>query len=283
MQEEKMKNILIPTDFSDNSWNALRYATSFFKKEPCAFYLLHVSPYEVATSGITTHTLKNPLDDHKLSVKQQFKNLQKKIEHLIPNTKHKFFTLQEYVYLVDSIRKIVDEKSITYIVMGTRGASGLKEKTIGSNTGDVITKVKCPVLIIPEKATYVKPLEIAFPTDYNLHYKSKVLNTVTDVVSKNNSNLRVVHISKKEKKLSELQKGNKEFLHYYLDEKVAHSFHFLSNANIEDSVQCFVESRDIHMIMMIAKNINFFQRILFRPTVEKISYHTSIPFLVLHE
>jgi len=37
------------------------------------------------------------------------------------------------------------------------------------------------------------------------------------------------------------------------------------------------------MIIMIAKNLNLFQRILFRPTVEEISYHTDIPFLVLHE
>jgi hypothetical protein len=34
---------------------------------------------------------------------------------------------------------------------------------------------------------------------------------------------------------------------------------------------------------MIAKNLNFFQRILFKPTVEEISYHTKVPFLVLHE
>ena len=34
---------------------------------------------------------------------------------------------------------------------------------------------------------------------------------------------------------------------------------------------------------MIAKNLNLFQRILFKPTIEEISYHTEIPFLVLHE
>ena len=61
------------------------------------------------------------------------------------------------------------------------------------------------------------------------------------------------------------------------------SFHFLTNNNIEDAVQCFVESRDIDMIAMVAKNLNYFQRILFMPTVEEISYHSDVPFLVLHE
>ena len=39
----------------------------------------------------------------------------------------------------------------------------------------------------------------------------------------------------------------------------------------------------IDFIAMVAKNINFYQRILFKPQVEKISYHINIPFLILHE
>ena len=38
-----MKNILLPTDFSENSWNAIIYALHFFEKSICNFYLLHVN------------------------------------------------------------------------------------------------------------------------------------------------------------------------------------------------------------------------------------------------
>ena len=37
------------------------------------------------------------------------------------------------------------------------------------------------------------------------------------------------------------------------------------------------------MMIMIAKNLNYFQQILFHSKIEKISYHTNVPFLVLHE
>ena len=69
--------------------------------------------------------------------------------------------------------------------------------------------------------------------------------------------------------------------YYFLDEN--HSFHRIKNKKIENGVQCFVESRNIDLIIMIAKNLNLFQRILFKPTVEEISYHAHVPFLVLHE
>ena len=36
-----MKNILLPTDFSQNSLNAINYAMELFKDTPCKFYLLN--------------------------------------------------------------------------------------------------------------------------------------------------------------------------------------------------------------------------------------------------
>ncbi len=278
-----MKNILIPTDFSENSWNAVAYALSFFKRVKCNFYLLHVSPFEEMIGRDSFYGSKETvLEKSTQSDTEQMQLLLKRIEKLPLNTKHSFFKINEYIFFVDAIRKQVKEKNIDFIVMGTKGASGIKEKTIGSNTGDVITKVKCPVLVIPEKAIYTKPKEIAFPTDYNMLYKSRVLNTIMDTLTLNEAALRVLHVAKKEQELSDRQRKNKDFLDDSID-TIEHSFHFLSNPNIEEAIQCFVESRDIDMITMVAKNLNFFQRILFHPTVEKISYHITIPFLVLHE
>ncbi|MDY8134938.1 universal stress protein [Aquimarina sp. 2201CG5-10] len=278
------KNILIPTDFSENSWNAIVYALSFFKKVNCNVYILHVSSNEEITgAGVSLYDPKlmviTPVTHNQ---REQMSSFLKRIERLTLNTKHHFFPIYESLFFVDAVRKQVKEKSIDYIVMGTKGASGLKEKMVGSNTGDVITKVKCPVLVVPEKASYTLPKEIAFPTDYNLYYKRKILNTINEVITLTNASLRILHVSKKERDLTELQIKNKEFLDDELD-NLEHSFHFLSNPDLEAAVQCFVESRDIDMITMVAKNLNFFQRILFHPTVEKISYHISIPFLVLHE
>lgn len=36
-----MKRILLPTDFSENSWNAIQYAMELYKEDVCTFYLLN--------------------------------------------------------------------------------------------------------------------------------------------------------------------------------------------------------------------------------------------------
>ena len=281
-----MKNILIPTDFSENSWNAVKYALAFFKDTECDFYLLHVSliyNYASGESPIVPLPSVEVIDNTVLKqAKTHLKKLLKKIEQLDHNPKHHFYKLSNYDYFIDAVRNQVAEKNIDLIVMGTKGASGLKKAMIGSNTGDLITRVKCPVLIVPENAIFKDLKEIAFSTDYHLFYPTKILNNISEFVKMHNSTLRILHIIKKEEEFTEFQLENKEFLaNFFEDEK--HSFHKITNKKIEDGVQCFVESRDIDMIIMIAKNLNLFQRILFRPTVEEISYHTDIPFLVLHE
>ncbi|WP_378187623.1 universal stress protein [Aquimarina sp. W85] len=283
-----MKKILIPTDFSENSWSAIVYAVAFFKKSTCTFYLLHITPTEGIIVDEPLFTVENNkdailVDSTTTNAKAKLDELLKRIDKLPLNTKHTFKPLVEFVFFVDGIRKHVVDKHIDYIVMGTKGASNALQRTIGSNTGDVITKVKCPVLIIPENARYSRPKEIAFPTDYNINYKAKVVDTLTQLLLDKKAALRVLHVAKKEEKLSDNQLINKNFLDQQLGNAIPHSFHFLSNPNIEQAVQCFIESRDINMITMVAKNLNFFQRILFQPLVEEISYHIDIPFLVLHE
>jgi hypothetical protein len=204
------------------------------------------------------------------------------IKSLSGNKKHSFYSILEYVQFIESIRGCVIENNIDYIVMGTKGASKCGITVLGSHTADVITRVKCNVLVIPEKAKYSKPENIVFPTDFNIYYKNKLLNSLSEIIKSNSAKLSVLYISKKVRGLTALQKKNRSFLEDYLQDK-PHSFYFISNANIDNAIEDFVSKTPVDMIAMIAKNLNLFQRTLFQPTVAKISYHTKIPFLVLHE
>lgn len=278
-----MRRILVPTDFSENAWNALQYGLELLQ-DKCSIYLLHVNPlpvYSGAGSSVTA-TSRMLAESVVLENKRCMEKLMVRIRALPSYKRHTFITLTTTDYFIDSIKREVQDKGIDLIIMGTKGASGLKKMAMGTNTGAVITKVKCPLLAIPQNATYRKPREVAFPTDFQIGYDIRVLDDLIQILSITGASLRILHISRNGEELSEEQKQNKEFLHDYLRE-VDHSFHFLRGARLEQAVQCFADSRDIDMVAMVAKNLNFVQRILFRPAIEEISYHTTIPFLVLHE
>lgn len=280
-----MKNILLPTDFSENSWNAIEYALKFFENSNCNFYLLHINRLNaLVESDVPYLPTQEVIEEVYIQpAKKQLRQFLKRIAEEFPHHKnHKFYTLTDYNFFIESIRKHVSERKIDMIIMGTKGSSGLQKFIIGSNSGDVITKVPCATLVVPENAKFKGIKEIAFPTDFALSYDIQTLQPISEILENYHASLSIVHIGQKRKDLNGGQVKNKELLEDYFSDD-AHSFYFLTNDKIEDAIQCFVESRNIDIITMVAKNLNYFQRILFLPTVEEISYHTDVPFLVLHE
>ncbi|NRR92078.1 universal stress protein [Winogradskyella undariae] len=278
-------NILLPTDFSQNSWNAILYAIDFYKSVKCNFYILNVCITDSFIGGDsnTTPTAEQINDLYTQPSKQRLASLLKRIHEVDKaNDNHHFYTLTEYGFFLESIRKHVIEKKINTLVMGTKGASGLKKYIVGSNTGDVITKVKCTTLVVPECAKYNEIKEVAFPSDFNLAYDLKTLEPLTNVLKASKANLSIVHIQRREAKLNAEQLTNLDIISTYFEEYKP-SFQNLECKKVEDAIQSFVEQKSIDMIAMVAKNLNYFQSILFHSRVEKISYHTDIPFLVIHE
>ena len=275
-----MKHILIPTDFSEYSWNALKYSISFFKEIETTFYLLHVSPLLIDDEDLIDNP--NASSESENLIQEKLNTLIKKTEEFSSTGKHHFEALHDHLQFVNSIRNQVTNNGIDMIVMGTKGNNEFNKTKLGSYTEDVITRVKCNALIIPEKTKFKKLKEIVFPTDFNILFKNNVLKTISDILENYKSTLNVLNISKKEKSLTSLQKINKECLE---DSLIGNQlkFHYVANSNIENALQLFIENRAVDLVTIVAKNLNFSQRILFRPKVARISYLTEIPFLILHE
>jgi nucleotide-binding universal stress UspA family protein len=125
-----MKKILIPTDFSDNSKNAIRYALELFKEKPCHFFIIYVNIegsdfiekplYKFGTNVVVE---KRPKD---IAIKlKELKDFVTSIS--VDKNQHQFTMISERGHFLKSIRQQIQEKEIELIVMGTKGASELKE------------------------------------------------------------------------------------------------------------------------------------------------------------
>lgn len=278
-----MKNILIPTDFSENSKNATLYAMDYFIDCPMHFHILHVSSSPSLLTKNNRRVLQRSGMDEALTPASVI--LEEEVASfrlLRKNPDHQFSFSEMEVPLIEAIRNQVKELDIDLIVMGTKGNSGLEQDEMGSNTYEVITKVKCPILVVPEYAKMIDSNTVAFITDYNNIYRNKVITTLSAALNLHKSPLRILHLRPRKNKLTPSQVDNKGFLHYFFRD-TKHTFHFLENQNVETGIQEFVDDWEITIVALAAKNLNFIQRLMLRPTSETITYHTRIPFLVLHE
>lgn len=266
-----MINILLPTDFSDNSWNAMVYGVNFFNKSEVHFHISHVLCEDVEEGE---YTYKNALTE----VQGILTRLRK-----VANPKlHKFsFSIQQTSF-ISGLKKIIGDSKIHLIIMGTRGANLNQQSLVGKNSTAVISRIKCPILVVPEEAVYKKPENIAFPTDFYVTYKTRILRGLKLINNCHQSKLKVLYYAKKTGSLSDSQKSNRDFLKEQLS-GIHHGFYYSINNSLQDAMQLFVKSKDVQLIMMMGKNLNYVDKLLFYPVSEAPKYFKKIPFIVLHE
>ncbi len=273
-----MNRILIPTDFSENSWNAIFYGLSFFQNEKVVFHLLHINTVKL---DVEFSKNKNNCDFVK-STAGKFSNLLEKINKSFPDHNYSLRTVSLHSFFTLGIKNYINEQAVDLIIMGTKGATNLNEINVGSHTWEVITKVKCPILVIPEKARFKVPVNIGFPTDFNVLYRSKIVSTLQQIAQKHDTAIKILRVAQSQKPLDSNQIKNREYLSENLT-GIPHSFHVIENPNLEIGLQSFISNMNIDIIAMLVKNLNLVQRIIFKPTSEQTYYHNEIPFLALHE
>jgi|TARA_Y100001968_G_scaffold18779_1_gene14716 nucleotide-binding universal stress UspA family protein len=266
-----MINILLPTDFSENSWNAMVYGVNFFSQSEVHFHVSHI--LDETGTDVEFNNKKA------LTEVQAFLTRLRKIAH--PKF-HKFsFSIQQTSF-ISGIRKIIEDGKIHLVIMGTRGANLNQQSLVGKNSTAVISRIKCPILVVPEEATYKKPENIAFPTDFYVTYKTKILRGLKLISNCQQSKLKVLYYAKKPEALTDSQKSNRDFLKEQLSD-IHHGFYYSINDSLEDALQLFIKSKEVQLIMMMGKNLNFFDQLLFYPVSEAPKYFKKIPFFVLHE
>ena len=278
-----MKRILVPTDFSDNAYSALFYATRLFQNQACEFYILNT--FEVNTPVLTGRidTSKGNLLYQKLSAKSK-DALTKTFHSIVRDTedlKHTFETLSVSKDLTETINKTIKNKHIDLVVMGTKGATGSSTLFMGSNTVKVIQKIKnCTVLIVPNEFDFEKPLEIAFPTDFRRFYIAEELKPLVDIASLFGSNIRIFHVHEEEK-LDEIQEHNYNSLKKYLKD-FTYSIHWISKLDRKSKlINDFIDQLNINLLVMVNYRHSLMESITHEPIIKKLGFHASVPFLVI--
>ncbi len=276
-----MKNILLPTDFSDNSWNAIIYALQLFKNEKCNFCLLNTyTPifYHMEQVLITSPEM-NLESIVRENSEKGLKKMIDRIEKEYPNPNHTYSSIAAFNTLISEIDALYKANIMEIIVMGTKGASGLKEVLFGTNAVHTIKNAKCPVLAIPDKFEYEAPHEILFPSDYEVEFTQRQVQSVIDIASNKHARINVLHVSYGDA-LSKKQEKNKRKLESYF-KRISNLFHEVGSQNISDAISNFQLKSRINLLVMINNKHSFFENVFFKTKINQIGFHLNIPFLVI--
>ncbi|EDP70422.1 universal stress protein [Flavobacteriales bacterium ALC-1] len=276
-----MFSILLPTDFSENSMNAIKYALEFFKYQKATFYFMHAYQNEFYDHDDLTsrEVFEDVLDRISNESKTNLENLLKTIKEIAPNPRFTYHTISAYNTLVEEANLIVDGKNIDLIVMGTKGKSDERHIIFGSKTFQVLKYVQCPVLAIPSNFTNTQPKHILFPTNYLMPYKRRELKLLSVLAKSYRSTINVLYVSKSNK-LSIRQEDNKVFIEEALRDNNVNFCHEDSK-DVAGTIKTHIKEKDIDIITMVNTQHSFLENMLFPSNIDKVSLGLQIPLLAM--
>lgn len=278
-----MKKILFPTDFSEASENAFAYALHFAHAIKAEIITLHVYEYPIIDSGYVDVPIYQAEVYQSLEL-NDFENYKSQIPVLRKIAEahdRQDITISNVLLqgdLVSNVVELVKTENIDYVVMGTHGASGLKEVFLGSSTASIMTGTKAYVLGIPEESKYETIEKIAFTTQFN---KSDfdALKQVLTIAKAFDAHIECLYVKTPENEVDEVIIADWKLI--FKDEQV--TFHTIESRNVEDTIIDFIDTYNIDMLSLLNHRRGFWEGLFHTSLTKKLAFHASIPLLVLHQ
>lgn len=269
-----MKIILVPTDFTKPANNACLYAIHLAEEIGAKVLLYHVYDFPIGIAGDVAVPLATP------------DQLQKASEQLLKKAATRFQKISsvEIKYkakmgsIVDKI--LEEEDKATYIVMGMQGAGKLTELLVGSITTAVLKKTKKPILVIPERAKYVKPKKIVLATDYEPTVNVNSLKSLKLFTKPFHSEILLVNVRNKKARVTTENTIAENTMESTL--KGAHHYYYYSGKDdLVEGINEFVASKKPDLIAVIPHKYSFFNNLFHKSVSKKLAFHTKLPLLAL--
>ncbi|MBY0424348.1 MAG: universal stress protein [Cytophagales bacterium] len=243
--------------------------------------LLHAYHVPVINPDLPTYMFQNEAIIVENSAKEKLALAIEKLSKTFPNVHFSFKNIMGFAE--DEILDYSEEYRTDLIVMGTKGASGLREILIGSITGSIVSKAKCPVLAIPENKKYKKPAKIVYASEMDPK-ELEVIDKVSRFAELFQAELDIVHVrtglpvDSREKpqpyEVAELIRKNISYKNL--------SFSILPGVLVQETLLEFLKKEKTDMLAIATHHRGLLEKIFTVSLAKQISYHSPVPLLVYH-
>jgi len=266
------KTLLVPTDFSNNSLSAAKYASRLAIERDYAVHLIHY--YTVDSSSFATEELSKEFENSEvLKADLTIVEFERKLQEEFPTVRYTHRTSRGF--LPDTLPQEAKKPEYEAIVMGTKGHSDKKSVRWGSNTSAVAAKSTIPLLIIPNYYSQFKIQKIGLLTNF----KTDELTTLREFIDTFGpvSQLELIHVYNKDEVEAtvhqKLDDWSQKINQSTSIDKINHCIDSLQSENKEmdtvaEVIHNLVESNNIDIVLITKTRKSFFER-LFNPSVSK--------------
>lgn len=273
-----MATILFPTDFSPNADHALDYLLPMAARLKAKVILLHVF-------NIPTPHTENPVYDWEAQVKLKESQVKAELNTIAAEIHRKYpdlevVSLPRFGFTVPGVLLTCEEFQADWIVMGTKGASGLKRMLLGSNAAQVISRAPCPVLAVPKTKAFGGIRRIVYATNYETS-EIAALVKLSKLAALFDAEIQVVHIfveketlnPEKSRQFEESVRAN------IVSDKVV--FKLIPHTDLQTGLNELLAYTRADLLAMSPHKRGMLDRLFHPSQTQSMAYHTFTPLLAV--
>ncbi len=264
-----MANILIPTDFSDNSMHAAEYAVKLFGAKGNSFVLLHTY-IDVSVADPVMPSMAREM----MVVSEE--GLQDFTTRLNSRTGVEGVKQEvRYGFLESVVNEIAASAGCQLVVMGKRGKGG--SAFFGSNTTRLINRSHVPVLAVPETAALKKVERILLADDHDDILPSQ-LTILKQIALANNAEILVAHV---EIEVAATASHWSDGVYKLALEGTKHSFQNAHGEDVINGLDRIARHQKVDMVAVLHRHIGLIGRLFHPSTAKELSRSIDLPLLVM--
>ena len=281
---KKITKILLATDFSEDSYNAYKYALELINEMKVELLVLHVVPSIIEPSGLTfveKLSKKSSISDAVIEMRSFIQRGISEMNYTETNFYEKIQTDIEVGDPVKTIGEIVERNQINLIITGRRGQSNNIFKSLGSISLSLLNDLKTDIFIIPNKANYKTINKVLFASaDYS--NDSYYIEKTKEIFQKKDIEFEHVHVapSKTTKDIEE-QMAQTEF---YSNNAVKYTLltrDDTSTNTIVEALITFSKDKALDALVLLERKKGIFQKLFTKNTAKEVIKLSENPILVL--
>jgi nucleotide-binding universal stress UspA family protein len=279
--DEHMKKFLVPTDFSDTSKNAAKFAAQAVAGVKDAMIILYNVSDKVA-AGTDGSLLTESDNDRNIILGNALLQLKDEIQPFAGGAQ--IDTVLEYgSSLVENMERYVRHYDIDMVIMGITGATRIEQIFIGSNTLDMVNTAVVPVLIVPPDATFRQIKNVVLASDLKDVAITTPVAAIKAVLDIFKPTLHIVNVDHEHYvAVTDEYKAEANILESMLADYKP-EFFFIRQYDFLEAISQYAQDKNIDLIIIIPKTDSFLGGIFKTSHTKKLAYHSHIPIVAIHE
>jgi nucleotide-binding universal stress UspA family protein len=277
-----MKTLVVPTDFSSVSVNAMNYAVDMAQAINAGIVLLHVYNVPVSFTDPPVSPVSTvSIEEIKRTSEERLHELKKNLVTVTAG-KVEVFTEARLGETIEELEQICNSVEPLAIIMGSHGATGFERLIMGSTTLTAVRHLKCPVIVVPPGTTYHGIRKIGLACDFENVVQSTPVEYIKNIVKEFGAELYVLNVQDLEQ--DDLEDAIMETA--YLDamlEDVSPKYVQLTGKDVAESITSFAEHNNLDLVMIIPKKHRFIDSLFHKSQSKELITHAHIPIVSIHE